>query len=1255
MDQSGAYGSVIFRNGALSLDISGEVTLENNKSLSSGSTLGFGGAIYSGGNLVISGEGAHLILSGNVASSSGKTAYGGAIYSGTTVSIIATQWLNIQGNHATGGNVLGGAIYSGGVVTIIAKSIDVTGNKATASGNAQGGAIYASGSIALSADSIIFSGNSVSSSSGTALGGAIYSAKGDITLSGGSILFEAQSGGVYAASGGISVLAGELSAAAGVNFSAPKGTFSMADGTALTVNGVASSADATADKLFSVTAPYIAFGDPEEEASSVVLMVDGEAEKDLYFLIYSGSIITSGKENYGFDLRKYEKATVRNSAVEGGSALVLSYSNPEETYTWLGTSGGAGVWDYDDANTSVWENGKAFKIGGTVYFEDTAGDRTVNVSSASGDVNPSSVTIGADNYLFRGLKGSIGAISGANADKNVSLITLKNNVTSLSLENITVADSLSNAASGGALVWNGLEKLSVGVSGDVTFKNNRAEDSGGAIALSRGSLSMAGTGNLSFTGNTAEGDSETAGGAIWVSGDVALSADSILFSGNSVYSPAGKALGGAIYSSTSSVSLASTNAVTFSSAGDDVYAAKGNISIDKGSLSAAAGVNFAAPQGSFSMAAGTTLSLNAAANAATTDELFSVTAASIDFGGATLILNGLSAGSADFLAYNGSVSGDTSSNYGVNLSNYRTGTTVTSSKLGRTDYTKLTLNPSVLSLLWTGASGDVWETGTGKAEGLWQNMSGGTSEDFYAGDTVTFGATLASQDVDVNVVGSVNPAAVTLEGSYNFTGTGSVVTGTLDVTGGTSTFGVEVTADKLNLTGGAAEFMKAVTATATTLKGGTLTLDGTLTTGLFWARTGSTLVIDGIQAQTSVPLQGSTADAMLIIDSAASLYLKNASIGTTYKVAKDFDSEDVWTKVDGDAGSGAAYTLAWDSGTLNLTVSGTPTPVEEKFKFLSTGSAALNESRRFGDTLQSHALGMAGRPGDPLALAQGFMPLAPGKTSGVWADAWYHHSTVDGLKVGGATQDTKTKTYGVTIGSDHQLESGGVIGLALNLGKSEADGRGSWDGYNADGKFISLSVYGAKNLGAVTLAGDLGYNWFEHDHDSTVSGEAYRARGVKSSVTTIGATAYWNLKQNSAVAIRPFLGLRWSHYSQDSYIATHGSESLSMDSDSASQWTIPLGVRFDWTRHQTQSGWTLSPNAEVAYVRAAGDTDVKLRQGVGAGGKEYLTALTDENSFRASLGLEAKRNNLTLGMNFRGQFSSNQRDLGLSATARWDF
>ncbi len=353
MDQSGAYGSVIFRSGALSLDISGEVTLENNKSLSSGSTLGFGGAIYSGGNLVISGEGAHLILSGNVASSEEKRVFGGAIYSGgvvaitaksldivdnqvttpidmarggaiysgTTVSIIATQWLNIQGNHATGGNVLGGAIYSGGVVTIIAKSIDVTGNKATASGNAQGG--------------------------------AIYSTKGDITLSGGSILFEAQSGGVYAASGGISVLAGELSAAAGVNFSAPKGTFSMADGTALTVDGVASSADATADKLFSVTAPYIAFGDPEKETSSVVLTVDGEAEKDLYFLIYSGSIITSGKENYGFDLSKYEKATVRNAAVEGGSALVLIYSNPEETYTWLGTSGGAGVWDYDDANTSV--------------------------------------------------------------------------------------------------------------------------------------------------------------------------------------------------------------------------------------------------------------------------------------------------------------------------------------------------------------------------------------------------------------------------------------------------------------------------------------------------------------------------------------------------------------------------------------------------------------------------------------------------------------------------------------------------------------------------------------------------------------------------------------------------------------------------------------------------------------------------------------------------------------------------------------
>ena len=62
--------------------------------------------------------------------------------------------------------------------------------------------------------------------------------------------------------------------------------------------------------------------------------------------------------------------------------------------------------------------------------------------------------------------------------------------------------------------------------------------------------------------------------------------------------------------------------------------------------------------------------------------------------------------------------------------------------------------------------------------------------------------------------------------------------------------------------------------------------------------------------------------------------------------------------------------------------------------------------------------------------------------------------------------------------------------------------------------------------------------------------------------------------------------------------------------------------------------------------KVAGDAQIYMSQ------KTQL--LTDKNNFRASIGLDAKRNNLTLGLGVNALLSSGQKDVAVNATLRWD-
>ena len=139
--------------------------------------------------------------------------------------------------------------------------------------------------------------------------------------------------------------------------------------------------------------------------------------------------------------------------------------------------------------------------------------------------------------------------------------------------------------------------------------------------------------------------------------------------------------------------------------------------------------------------------------------------------------------------------------------------------------------------------------------------------------------------------------------------------------------------------------------------------------------------------------------------------------------------------------------------------------------------------------------------------------------------------------------------------------------------------------------------------------------------------------------------------------MKPFVGLRYSHFNMDDVtVKKNGADWSNIGGESVSQWTVPIGVKFDWTPMTTKKGWKVKPTAELAYVYAGGDRAMAIRETQLSGGSATRSTqmLTDRNNFRASLGLDAKKNNLTIGVGVNALLSSSQKDVAVNATVRWD-
>lgn len=231
------------------------------------------------------------------------------------------------------------------------------------------------------------------------------------------------------------------------------------------------------------------------------------------------------------------------------------------------------------------------------------------------------------------------------------------------------------------------------------------------------------------------------------------------------------------------------------------------------------------------------------------------------------------------------------------------------------------------------------------------------------------------------------------------------------------------------------------------------------------------------------------------------------------------------------------------------------------------------------------------------------------------------------LRMGGSESfgEIKADLGGVIVGGEYTMGDW-TFGALANLGTGTARGQGDNSGVRNEVDYYGAQAYATKRFGSFGVTGMLGYTTTSNDvSHSTV---ALNKADVDADVISLGVRgeARFDVTQNAYVV--PYVGLNYMRVSTDGYDTTQG---VTVDEIDQDLYTMPVGVKFVGN-FASQSGWSFNPCVDVAYVAAFGDTDVEATTQVGQVFGHTTMDVWTENVGRATLGIEARKGQLGVGV-----------------------
>lgn len=270
---------------------------------------------------------------------------------------------------------------------------------------------------------------------------------------------------------------------------------------------------------------------------------------------------------------------------------------------------------------------------------------------------------------------------------------------------------------------------------------------------------------------------------------------------------------------------------------------------------------------------------------------------------------------------------------------------------------------------------------------------------------------------------------------------------------------------------------------------------------------------------------------------------------------------------------------------------------------------------------------------------------------GIWAKYIHRKYETDGMGSSFGGIHSSTDYDGAIVGVDFAKTGKVQYGAAIHYGSGDGHGVISRNDYDAYG----IALYGSiKDEAAGTnLMADIGWMTTDNDIDGTVNGKKVSAdRDVDAWTIGVRGEKEFVSGRNQIV---PYVGLRYMSVNPGAYSMYYdGKRAFDYDADNQSLWLLPVGVSFR-NETVTENGWRITPKLDLSYIWAFGDTDTEMTANIGGANSTLYYDVMDDDSWLASLGIEATKDVWSFGVGYGYQKGDDTKDKTWFVNASYAF
>lgn len=254
---------------------------------------------------------------------------------------------------------------------------------------------------------------------------------------------------------------------------------------------------------------------------------------------------------------------------------------------------------------------------------------------------------------------------------------------------------------------------------------------------------------------------------------------------------------------------------------------------------------------------------------------------------------------------------------------------------------------------------------------------------------------------------------------------------------------------------------------------------------------------------------------------------------------------------------------------------------------------------------------------------------------GLWAEMSYGSTDVSGVKIGNTDTEYNGSYKGVSVGSNFKTWENGALGGAFHYVSGENKSDEGVSRTKNEYEYFGLSLYNNWRQGNFNIIGDLGYSMGDNEikQDTSIAGRI--KADVDTEVLTAGIKGEYLIQQDN-FNIVPYAGLRYVRLNVDSFDTKNGNGKMfHTEKEDADLFLVPVGVNIS-TQAVNQSGWTVKPKLDLAYIGTLGDKKSETKVGVAgySAMDEIKVNMADSSAFSGSLGVEFKKDNKTFEVGY---------------------